>query len=90
MSRFLIRRGLLALFVVFGVTLVTFVISHVVPADPVVAYLGDHAPPSLVAQVRAQLGLDRPLPEQYLIYLDQLSHGNLGISIMDQRPVGAL
>ncbi len=87
MSRYLARRGFLALFVIFGVTLITFVISHVVPADPVVAYLGDHAPPDLVVKVRAQLGLDRPLPEQYVIYLGGLIHGQLGVSIMDQRPV---
>jgi peptide/nickel transport system permease protein len=88
-SRYLIRRAFLALFVLFGVTLITFVISHVVPADPVVAYLGDHAPPDLVVKVRHELGLDRPLPEQYAIYIDQLVHGNLGVSISDQRPVSA-
>jgi len=81
------RRAALTVFVIFGVTLVTFVISHVVPADPVVAYLGEHAPPALVEKVRHQIGLDRPLPVQYLIYLEDLVHGNLGISIMDNRPV---
>ena len=71
----------------FGVTLITFVLTHVVPADPVVAYLGDHAPPDLVVKVRHQLGLDRPLPEQYVIYLGGLLRGNLGVSIMDSRNV---
>lgn len=89
MSRYLVRRAFLALFVVFGVTLITFAISHIVPADPVVAYLGDHAPPALVATVRVQLGLDRPLPVQYGIYLEELMHGHLGVSIMDERPVSA-
>jgi peptide/nickel transport system permease protein len=60
-----------------------------VPADPVVSYLGDHAPPDLVVAARHQLGLDRPLPVQYAIYLRQLVRGNLGISIMDSRPVSA-
>ena len=85
--RYVARRAGLTVFAVFGVTLITFVISHVVPADPVVAYLGEHAPPDLVEKVRHQIGLDRPLPEQYLIYLRDLVHGNLGTSIMNNRPV---
>lgn len=88
LSQYLARRAALTVFVVFGVTLITFIISHVVPADPVVAYLGEHAPPDLVEQVRHQLGLDQPLPVQYVIYIRQLLHGNLGVSIMDNRPVG--
>jgi peptide/nickel transport system permease protein len=86
-SQFLVRRSGLALFVLFGVTLITFLLSHVVPADPVVAYLGDHAPPAMVEQVRHQLGLDRPLPVQFAIYLRGLLQGNLGVSIMSSRPV---
>ncbi|HLW60072.1 MAG TPA: ABC transporter permease [bacterium] len=85
--RYVARRAALTVFVLFGVTLITFVISHVVPADPVVAYLGEHAPPALVEKVRHQIGLDRPLPVQYAYYLRDLFHGNLGISIMDNRPV---
>jgi peptide/nickel transport system permease protein len=81
------RRAGLTVFVLFGITLMTFLISHVVPADPVVAYLGEHAPPDLVVKVRHQIGLDRPLPVQYAFYLRDLFHGNLGISIMDNRPV---
>ena len=53
------RRAALTVFVIFGVTLVTFVISHVVPADPVVAYLGEHAPPALVEKVRAKIEMRR-------------------------------
>jgi peptide/nickel transport system permease protein len=87
LTRFLARRTGLAIFVLFGVTVITFALSHVVPADPVVAYLGDHAPPDLVEKVRHELGLDRPLPVQFVIYLDGLLHGNLGISVMDSRPV---
>lgn len=85
--RYLARRAALTVFVVFGVTLITFVLSHVVPADPVIAYLGDHAPPDLVEKVRHELGLDKPLPVQYVLYLQGLLHGNLGVSIMDNRPV---
>jgi peptide/nickel transport system permease protein len=85
--RYVARRAGLTIFVVFGVTLITFVISHVVPADPVVAYLGEHAPPELVEKVRHQIGLDRPLPVQFVLYLGDLFQGNLGISIMNNRPV---
>jgi peptide/nickel transport system permease protein len=85
--QYLVRRIGLTVFVVFGITLITFFLTHVVPADPVVSYLGDHAPPDLVVRARHQLGLDRPLPVQYAIYLRELIHGNLGISIMDSRPV---
>ncbi len=85
--RFLARRAGLTIFAIFGVTLITFVLTHVVPADPVVAYLGEHAPPELVEKVRHQIGLDRPLPVQYGIYIEGLLHGDLGISILDNRPV---
>jgi peptide/nickel transport system permease protein len=85
--QYLVRRAGLTAFVVFGVTLITFVLTHVVPADPVIAYVGDHAPPDLVEKTRHEFGLDRPLPVQYVIYLRDLAHGNLGISIKDNRPV---
>jgi peptide/nickel transport system permease protein len=84
---YLARRAGLTVFVLFGVTLITFVITHIVPADPVAAYLGEHAPQALVEKVRHEIGLDRPLPVQYVIYLGSLLHGNLGVSIMDNRPV---
>ncbi|HEX2681484.1 MAG TPA: ABC transporter permease, partial [Candidatus Dormibacteraeota bacterium] len=84
---YLARRAGLTIFVLFGVSLITFVITHIVPADPVVAYLGGHAPPALVEKVRHEIGLDRPLPVQYVIYITGLLHGNLGVSIMDNRPV---
>src|SRR5215469_3473842 len=84
--QFLVRRAGLTAFVVFGVTLITFFLTHVVPADPVVSYLGDHAPPDLVEKARHEFGLDRPLPVQYWIYLRDLVHGNLGMSIKDNRP----
>ena len=85
--RYLIRRVLLMLLVLFGVTLMTFFLSHVVPADPVAAYLGEHASESAVQAMRHSLGLDKPLPEQYVIYMRGLLHGDLGISIRDNRPV---
>ena len=71
----------------FGLALVTFLIGRVMPIDPVIAIAGDHAPPDVVARIRDQLGLDRPLLVQFAIYLDNLVHGDLGRSVMTSRPV---
>src|ERR1700730_18281269 len=72
-----------------GMTLIAFVVSHSVPADPVAAHLGQRSMenPAIVAAFRAQWGLDRPLPEQYLTYLRNLVQGNLGLSIRTHMPV---
>ena len=74
---------------VVGITLVAFVLTQLVPGDPAAANLGQRAigDPAAVAAFRHQYGLDRPLPVQYLIYLGNLLHGNLGISQQSHRPV---
>jgi peptide/nickel transport system permease protein len=73
-----------------GITLMTFVLSHAVPADPIAANLGEQAAanPEIVAAFRHQWGLDRPLYEQYGIYLWHLAHGDFGTSISTRQPVG--
>jgi peptide/nickel transport system permease protein len=70
-------------------TLIAFVVSHTVPADPVGANLGQRSmeDPAIVAAFRAQWGLDRPLPEQYLTYVRNLLQGDLGTSIRTHMPV---
>jgi peptide/nickel transport system permease protein len=70
-------------------TLVVFLVAHFVPVDPVQTQLGDLASskPEIAARYRAQWGLDKPLWEQYLIFLQKLSHGDLGQSIATRRPV---
>jgi peptide/nickel transport system permease protein len=73
--------------VLLGVTLITFIILHLVPGDPAQLIAGPHAGAEAVAKVRAQLGLDRPLYMQYLTYLDHLLHGDLGVSVVTHRPV---
>ncbi len=87
--RYILRRVLLTIPLLFGVTLIAFVISHAVPADPVTANLGQKAmsDPEIVAAFRAEWGLDRPVHEQYLIYLGNLLQGDLGRSIKSRRPV---
>lgn len=84
----IIRRRLIFLvFVVFGVTVVTFVISHMIPGDPARMMAGDRATNEIVENMRRQLGLDQPLWRQYVTYIGQVAQGDLGISIRTQRPV---
>jgi peptide/nickel transport system permease protein len=84
---FFSRRFVGVLAVMIGVSIITFAISHLVPADPVVAALGDHARDDQIAAFRAEYGLDKPLVDQYIIYVRGLLQGNLGISIRTRRPV---
>ncbi|WP_307801539.1 ABC transporter permease [Microbispora triticiradicis] len=89
LARFLVRRILTALLLAVGITLVTFVLTNLVPGDPVAANLGQRAvgDPAIVAQWRTDHGLDRPLPQQYLMHLEGLLHGDLGTSQQSHRPV---
>lgn len=70
-----------------GVSIITFAISHVIPADPAVAALGDHATDAQIAAFRSEYHLDRPLPEQYVTYVSGILHGDLGKSIRTRRAV---
>ncbi len=74
-----------------GMTLISFILSQAVPADPVTANLGEQAAanPEVVAAFRARWGLDRPPHEQYAIYLWNVLHGDLGTSITTKQPVAA-
>src|SRR5919202_1024958 len=83
----LVRRLVGIVGVMIGVSIITFSISHVIPADPVVAALGDHAREEQIQAFRAEYGLDKPLVDQYLIYVNGLLHGDLGRSIRTRRPV---
>lgn len=71
----------------FGLLAVTFFIGRVVPVDPVLAVLGDRAPASAIARVRAEMGLDLPLWHQFLIYVRQVLSGDLGTSVLTTNPV---
>src|SRR3979411_335108 len=89
MQSLVVRRPLLMGPLMPGMTLIAFVVSHSVPADPVAAHLGQRAmeDPTIVAAFRQQWGLDKPLPEQYLTYLRNLVQGNMGVSIRTHMPV---
>jgi peptide/nickel transport system permease protein len=85
------RRRILALVpVALGVATLTFAIIHLVPGDPVTAMLGETAAPTDIVGMRRQLGLDRPLLEQYAAYLGGLAVGDLGESISYRKPVARL
>lgn len=88
MLRFIVRRVLLTIPVLFGVVTLVFSLIHLVPGDPAQAMLGDGASPQDIAQLRTRLGLDRPLPEQYWHYLKGLGRGDFGISLRTSQPVG--
>jgi peptide/nickel transport system permease protein len=89
MGRYIARRVLLMVVAALGVTLISFVVSHAVPADPIVSNLGQQASqrPEIVAAFRAKWGLDKPLHEQYLSFLGNLAHGDLGTSINTRRAI---
>jgi peptide/nickel transport system permease protein len=86
---YIVHRLLLAAVALIGLTLITFMVSHAVPTDPLVANLGQQASqrPEIVAAFRAKWGLDRPLHIQYLTFLKGLAVGDFGISINTRRSV---
>ncbi|CAM5190390.1 Peptide/nickel transport system permease protein OS=Castellaniella defragrans OX=75697 GN=HNR28_002763 PE=3 SV=1 [Castellaniella defragrans] len=89
MVRFCFLRLLSALGMALLATLIVFLITNMVPGDPILAQLGDLAAsnPAFVAAMRHQYGLDLPLWQHYLVFLTNLLHGDLGISITSHRPV---
>ena len=70
-----------------GVVIVTFLLTRVLPGDPAVYFAGPAATPESIAEIRKGLGLDKPLPEQFIRYVGDLAHGNFGSSLSTGRPV---
>ena len=87
MGRFLARRLVLTIPVLLGVATLVFSLIHLIPGDPAQAMLGEAAPQSDVEELRRQLGLDRPLVEQYAAFLTGLVKGDLGTSLRTGLPV---
>lgn len=87
MGRYLARRVLLLLPVALGITIVTFFLLRLIPGDPAVIMLDNRATAENVARLRHQLGLDRPLLVQYLLFLRNIVTGNLGDSLIYRSPV---
>ncbi|MEV0842258.1 ABC transporter permease [Actinocatenispora sera] len=84
---FLPWRLLQAIPIVFGLTIIVFSLSKLLPGDAAVAMLGERAGPDALEALRIKLGLDRPAIEQYFLYIGRLLHGDLGDSLMYHQPV---
>lgn len=85
--RFVSRRIVYLSLQVLGVMTLTFVLERLIPGNPAIVLAGKAATPETVHSIERQLGLDKPLPVQYLIYLSNLVHGQLGSSIYTDQPV---
>jgi peptide/nickel transport system permease protein len=84
------RRLALAVPMLLGMSIIVFLIVHLVPGDPAHAILGLNATPELVSQLQSQLGLDRPLPVQYLDWLGGVLHGDFGTDYSSSAPISEL
>jgi peptide/nickel transport system permease protein len=87
MTAYLLRRILIALPTLLGVVVLVFLMVRLAPGDPAVLLAGEFATPETLEAIRARYGLDRSLPEQFLIYLEALLRGDLGESARSRRPV---
>ena len=84
---YIVRRLLLGIPTLLGVTLIVFSLMHLAPGDPISAMLPPDAPQEVVQMIRQQIGFDRPLPVQYWLWLTRVVQGDLGRSIATRRPV---
>ncbi len=87
MISFVVKRILQALLVVWGVLTLTFVTIQLAPGDPSAIYIRPDIDPQTVAHIRREMGLDRPLAQQYLLWMGQVIRGNFGVSFINHRPV---
>ncbi len=87
MGAYILKRLLSAIPVLFGVTIIVFVIMALIPGDPATAILGSYATPENVAKLNADLGLDKPLVQRYFIWLGNMLTGDFGTSFSLNRPV---
>jgi ABC-type dipeptide/oligopeptide/nickel transport system permease component len=85
-AAYVIRRILQAVVVLWGVSVIVFVLLRLAPSDPVSIMLAETASPQQIAEARHQLGFDRPIYEQYLIFAGNALHGDLGESIFYKEP----
>jgi peptide/nickel transport system permease protein len=84
---YVVRRLALAMLVLFSVSVITFAIARIVPSDPAALWVGPHPTKEQIAEARRELGLDKPLYIQYVRYLSDLLHGDLGVSVKTHQPI---
>jgi peptide/nickel transport system permease protein len=89
MMGYIVRRLLLTVPVLFGISVIVFLVISLIPGDPATAILGAYATPENVARINVELGLDKPLPVQFLTWLGGVLEGDLGRSYSLNRPVAA-
>lgn len=88
MVNYIIRRLIMSVFLALAlVGIIFFMLRTIVPGDPVLLLAGERATPEMIEQIRANLGLDKPLHIQFLIFLQNLTKGDLGNSVMTRQPV---
>ncbi len=87
MLSYSIRRIVLLVPVLFGLSVLVFLLLHLAPGDPVIAQIGLHPTAETVERLRRELGLDDPLPVQYLVWLNRMLHGDFGNSLYAHAPV---
>ncbi|MCD6283270.1 ABC transporter permease [bacterium] len=90
MAFYLLKRFLSIIPVLLGITIITFTAIHLAPGDPIRVRMGQRYDPVIAEQLRAELGLDKPLVVQYLVFLNDLVHGDLGFSYIKGQPVTQL
>lgn len=83
----ILNRSLWFVPTVLGLMVITFTISHIIPADPIAAAAGENATPEQIEQLRAKFGLDQPVPVQLYRYVVSVVQGDFGISLYTQRPI---
>jgi peptide/nickel transport system permease protein len=87
---YIVRRLLQAIPVVLGITIITFFLLRLIPGDPAMTLLGNHATPEQIAALRARWGLDEPIWTQFWLFLKQLAHGDTGASLFYAVPTRTL
>jgi peptide/nickel transport system permease protein len=84
-----LKRLLLAIPSLMGVVIVTFLLTRALPGDPAAYFAGPAATQEAIAQIRKQLGLDQPLPQQFVRYVSDLARGDMGVALTTGQPVAA-
>ena len=90
MLTYIVRRLFQLIVVIFGVTIITFVIMFLIPGDPAQMLAGKSPTPGKIALIRSELGLDKPIYVQYGRFVNRLAHGDFGTSYQTDRPVSAM
>jgi peptide/nickel transport system permease protein len=87
LRHYVLRRLFYIIPVLVGISILTFVVSHLIPGDPISLAAGPQATPEMIENLRRQFGMDKPLWQQYFLYIANLLRGDWGMSMLSRRPV---